>query len=71
MRWTFAAFWAQVFVSLILMLVRPDTTAFLMDALATSATLTGAVHVGYYGKAGAENWRKIGNLTYDDDEAEG
>lgn len=43
-----------------------------MEALTATATLTGAVHVGYFGKAGMENWRKIGNKeNEDDDETEG
>lgn len=59
-------------MSLVLMMIRVDIAAPLMDALAATATLTGAVHVGYFGKAGVENWRKIGNTRNDDDnETEG
>lgn len=43
--------------------------------LSTTATLTGAVHLAYFGKAGVENYKKIEQSCAhghsDDEESEG
>lgn len=65
--WTNIAFWMQVFATMILISVNRETSEPMVAILATTATLAGAVHVGYFGKAGVENYHKISVQNADDD----
>lgn len=46
-------------LSFVAMFLRPELSEAFLGLFTTTATLTGVVHVGYFGKAGVENYKKI------------
>ena len=76
---TFWIFWALVALVIVMIAVFPETGDYMIDVLQTAATLAGVVHVGYFGKAGVENFKKIESAmrnsqdddVYDDEDCEG
>lgn len=76
---TFWIFWALVALVIVMIAMFPAVGDYMIDVLQTAATLAGAVHVGYFGKAGVENFKKIESAmknsvdddVYDDEDCEG
>ena len=56
---TFWAFWVLTALIVVMAAVFPETGENMVAILQVTATLAGAVHVGYFGKAGVENYKKI------------
>lgn len=56
---TFWAFWVLTALIVVMAAVFPETGENMVAILQVAATLAGAVHVGYFGKAGVENYKKI------------
>ena len=66
---TFWIFWALTALIIVMIALFPAVGDYMVSVLQIAATQAGAVHVGYFGKAGVENYKKIETaMRIDEDE---